>query len=876
MSSPPKDGQDGAISVTQEQKGRYDDADVELGRGGIGRVLLVMDRHLGREIAVKELLQRKGEHRVSSGSVVRFLREARITGQLEHPGIVPVYELGRRADGRLFYTMKRVRGRTLADAISACRTLADRLALLAHFEDVCHALAYAHSRNVIHRDLKPENIMLGEFGETVVLDWGLAKVRGEQDLRGAEIAHRVELLTDASAGHTMAGAAVGTPAYMSPEQAGGQVESLDERSDVWGLGAVLYEILTGDPPFGDAAPKEVLDRVKNAEVADPTELGVPAELASICLKALQKQPDERYSSARELGREVAAWRSGALVKAYQYRTSELIRRFMRRHRLGIALGLSVLLLLTVVGQQVRYAASVQVCERASQHLTGVWGPSRVQRIEAAFAGTGVVGAGAIAAQTSAALDTWAGEWVEAHNEACAATRVRGEQSERLLDLRMACLTGRRSHLEQLVLVLEEADEVTVERATSAVGALPSVALCADSGALEAIIPPDNEEQAAAAAALRKRVAEANSLRTTGRLADAIPVAEEAAKVADKLGYRPVQAEAQAGLGELRAQLGDYEVAGEHLKRAMWLAEAAGDDHLKLYAALNRMYYLSGFEEKQSERLELGLSLEATLERLGRPADQTAKWHLSMGTVYRGTEPTESLEHFEKGYAIAVEAYGTEHRLVASLEEALAFELTQAGRYEEAQAHYDHLLAFLQRDSGPKHVNTAAALFGLARLASKREQHEQVLAYVGRAVPIWEANLGPEHQNVGAATVLLAESERALGRNEAAFNHYQRAGDIFADVYGPDASVVALIRLDAAKTAAFLGRHDEAKGLLDGALPVLNSGDESAHNLAFASIVRAELYWQQGRRAEALAIVREMAAGGESEGKALAAAWLEEH
>ncbi|MBN2497014.1 MAG: serine/threonine protein kinase, partial [Deltaproteobacteria bacterium] len=187
-------GEEG-LAVTPETQGRYSLRDStskgpaegrgspELGRGGMGRVLVAFDEHLGREVAVKELLpDMRGrspsldtpEYRASD-LVVRFLREARVTGQLEHPNIVPVYELGRRGDGTLYYTMKIVRGRTLADELRKCRGIQDRLKLLGHFVDVAQAVAYAHSRGVVHRDIKPENVMLGEFGETVLLDWGLAK-----------------------------------------------------------------------------------------------------------------------------------------------------------------------------------------------------------------------------------------------------------------------------------------------------------------------------------------------------------------------------------------------------------------------------------------------------------------------------------------------------------------------------------------------------------------------------------------------------------------------------------------------------------------------------------------------------------------------------
>jgi eukaryotic-like serine/threonine-protein kinase len=332
----------------------------EIGRGGMGRILVAYDEHVGREIAVKELLADAGSGGSpapgdlpvgrTAAAASRFLREARVTGQLEHPSIVPVYEVGRRADGKLYYTMRLVRGRSLAAAIRDCSTLAERLKLLPHFVDLCQAVAYAHSRGVVHRDLKPENAMLGEFGETVVLDWGLAKVRGKADIRGGELARDLALLHDAGAGQTVDGSAIGTPAYMSPEQADGKVEEIDERSDVWSLGAVLYEVLTGRPPFEGFTPFEVMGKVLKDEVVSPRALDatIPAELAAIALKALSRDKADRYQSAKLMAEEVSAWLTGGRVGAYEYGSWELLKRFVRRNR-ALSTAVLVVFLVTVTG-----------------------------------------------------------------------------------------------------------------------------------------------------------------------------------------------------------------------------------------------------------------------------------------------------------------------------------------------------------------------------------------------------------------------------------------------------------------------------------------------------------------------------------------------
>ncbi|WZO95925.1 protein kinase [Isosphaeraceae bacterium EP7] len=330
-----------------ETRGRYTMTHLHA-RGGIGQVWLARDVDLGREVALKEI---RPERSGSSGVWARFLAEARITGQLEHPGIVPIYELARKGPDNLpYYTMRFVRGRTLGDAARAYheRLVAGEaspleLATLVNaFEAVCQALAYAHSRGIIHRDLKGQNVALGDFGEVMVLDWGLAK---HVDAPDPEVIHEpcdelgpVDPAEEPTLQATATGQVMGTPAFMAPEQAEGDVSQIGRGTDVYGLGAVLYEILTGQAPFHGDDTRELLRRVIDEPPVPPRQLSpsVPRALEAICLKAMAKAPGARYASAADLALEIRKYLADEPVSVYREPFSVRAGRWARRHRTAVS------------------------------------------------------------------------------------------------------------------------------------------------------------------------------------------------------------------------------------------------------------------------------------------------------------------------------------------------------------------------------------------------------------------------------------------------------------------------------------------------------------------------------------------------------------
>jgi len=303
-----------------------------IGSGGMGTVYLAEDSTLGRRVALKILDLPELRTELS----VRLLREAHILARLEHPGIVPVHDAGTLADGRVFYAMKFVEGERLDALAKRIDAVHDRLRI---FQRICEAVAFAHARGILHRDLKPENVMVGPFGEVLVMDWGVAKIlREEHPPIGVEVSRKTPSVTKPL--KTEHGTILGTPGYMAPEQERGEVESIDERADIYSLGAILKFLMAG--PKSDAAPGSDSDGAGTSTASSAAIAYAPKAVAAIAQKAMADEPASRYASVSDLAQDVARYLDGAPVSAYPESPFQKAARWATRYRVAIGLVLAYL------------------------------------------------------------------------------------------------------------------------------------------------------------------------------------------------------------------------------------------------------------------------------------------------------------------------------------------------------------------------------------------------------------------------------------------------------------------------------------------------------------------------------------------------------
>jgi serine/threonine-protein kinase len=663
-------------------------------RGGLGEVFVAKDVELSREVAYKQI---RSEHAAHPQSRTRFLLEAEITGGLEHPGIVPVYGLGVDDEGRPYYAMRFIKGESLKEAIAkyhrdkgAGRDPGERMlalrGLLLRFLDVCNAVAYAHSRGVLHRDLKPGNIMLGPYGETLVVDWGLAKVIGKADLGSGPGDAALQPPSGSGLTPTVPGEACGTPAYMSPEQAAGRPEVVGPASDVYSLGATLYCLLTGRAPL-EGEVGDVLNAVERGAFPPPRaqDNAIAPALEAVVLKAMALKPASRYATPRALAEDVERWLADEPVSAWREPRVVRARRWLGRHRTRVAAGVAAAVAAGLVGvaMAVFLVRTVMVVETESNRRLRAANAelltSQAQR-ESAYA------AEARALRRARQRFALALEAVRRqHSGASEDVLLKEPQLE---GLRRSLLGSALEFYRQLQALLQEdpdpEDRAELAAAYVAVGRITSE-IGSKTDALEAV---------------------RRSLELYEALAKAHPAEPK---------YREGWAEAQANLGDLLGEMGRRNEAVAALEQALrlWVPLEATDvapgrlsrrmawTHQQIGVIRTNDRPIEGLGPLLRAREIWGSQVAANPDD-SRSQASLASVHHSLGHLQQAiNQPEEAVRSYREGIKFTERALRSapkshqDENLLAKLHLGLGVVFTSLGREDEAQAACRRALEILE-------------------------------------------------------------------------------------------------------------------------------------------------------------------------------------
>jgi tetratricopeptide (TPR) repeat protein/tRNA A-37 threonylcarbamoyl transferase component Bud32 len=853
-------------------------------KGGLGIVFLARDPEVNREVALKEIQDRYAD---DPGCRARFVREAEITGRLEHPGIVPVYGLGSYADGRPYYVMRFIRGESLGQAVARFheaesptrdrgeRALALRQ-LLRRFVDVCNTIAYAHSRGVLHRDLKPENVMLGGYGETLVVDWGLTKASGRSEAPPDEAAPVVS----EDVGLTQTGVAMGTVSYMSPEQAAGAIDRLAPASDVYSLGATLYCVLAGRPPFAGDGSRAMLARVRAGDFPPPRLVnpGVDRALEAVCLRAMACAPEARYDSARALADEVERWLADEPVSAWREPWVHRLRRWARRHRTvvtaaGVSLAVALAASIAIAGLQFR-AASRQRELREKEQNARTLALRRLGQIEKTNALLGSIFQdldpraeqregkplrAILGERLHRAADTLAGESI-----GDPLTVARLQATLGMSELNLGNTTDAIALLTRSLRTCE-AQFGPGHPGTRLIRNNLATAYAAAGRLVEAIkllepaLKADESIRPTHPETLVTRNNLAAVYTTAGRTREAIALLEATVKVEEEaLGPKDPRT-----LSSRDNLAGAYLSAGR-TREALVLCEATlklreatrGPNHLDMLTSRNNLARAYAAAGRRREALEFD---EATLQRLeatlGPTHPSTLGTRNNLALAYFDAGRTdEALRLLEATLKAVESSHGPSHPNTLSTRSNVAVAFFDAGRTDEALRLQESTLKTQESSLGPSHPNTlssrhnlAATYVSLGRMADAIAMHEATLH-------AREATLGPDHPNTLLSRHVLAQAYRGVGRYKEAIALQEQTLKAREATLGPHHPETLMSLDDLAQNYVFAGRAREAIALHEAALKARESALGSDHPDTLANrnhLGRA--YFAAGRAADAIAM-----------------------
>jgi tetratricopeptide (TPR) repeat protein/predicted Ser/Thr protein kinase len=806
------DGEPPRVLQRGDRVGRYEVVEV-LGAGAMGVVYAAQDPELDRRVALK-LVRADAAVEHADRLRERLLREAQAMARLAHPNVIAAYDIGRFGE-QVFVAMELVRGGTLSSWLA--KEKRSWRAIVDVFAQAGRGLAAAHAAGLVHRDFKPDNVLVGDDGRVRVTDFGLARGAASEVAREPRERDAATALLGVTM--TRTGAAIGTPAYMAPEQIAG--ERTDARVDVYAFSVALYEALHQRRPFEAPSLDELKEKIVSGAITAPANKDVPAWLDALIRRGLAARADDRWPSMAAMLDALTAPRRG-------------------RQRAIVALGAAGALALAVLAARPRSAPPV--CAGAAEAWGSVWSAADRDRARAAFASTKTPYADAAFGAVDRALASFASSWIDARTEACRATRVRHEQSEALLDRRVACLDDRRREVLTFVRVLGEADADVVSRAPTALAGLPLLSACSNTRALagEPAIDPSKKAEHDA---LAGELAEARSLHTLGRYDRGLAVATAGAARAAALGEPRLHGAFLFERGREETEHGRYHDAEATLHASAREAMRAGDDAVQA-DAWTLLVSVVGYRFKRAAEAHVWSSYaETALQRFGDDPRRTAKLLSHRHLVEWSVESrlADARADYRRAHALAPDDYP---------EPDASSVLVDMGLYDEALASHEAALAFQEAKLGRDHTDTYYAALNVA----------EDLTYVGRgreAIPIL-LDLYDRFplQHDGYANHRLGAAYRSIGEPAKALEQDRRALELLAKLDNEEAQEIAWALTGEGLDLWMLGRAKDALEPLEKAA-ALRRATRLPTAVAETSFALAKALWDTGgakekARARALA------------------------
>lgn len=715
-----------------------------LGSGGMGLVYEAHDTKLDRNVAIKLLR----DERTDEADRVALLHEAKALARLSHPNVVAVFDRG-FVDGRPYIVVERVEGENLSRWLTSRRR--PWREVLRRFLQAGRGLAAIHRAGLIHCDVKPSNMIVDVRGRVRIIDLGLASIGSEMEPGGNPVA------------------TTGTPGFLAPEQLRG--DPVDELSDQFAFCSAVWKGIFGTLPFGADTNAEQGERVAYGELDDgDNPRATPRWLSRILSKGLRDDPHSRYACMDEL-----------LVA--------LDRDPRRRYRQWAIPG--ILLTMWVAAYSLSGRSIDSLCGGAEQKLIDTWGQDHRTALRKVIRARAPIWAHESAVLVVDTLDDYARRWSVMHREVCRATRVHGEQSEKLMDLRMACLEERLEELGTTVRLLSNAGESLLSRAPSVAASLSRIERCADRSNLGALQPlPAGRHRRNELDRARRQMAEVKSLQNVGRYAEAQPLAEAALAAAKTVGYRPAEARAALLLGANHGRMGRWSEAESSFYDALAAAQAGHADHSVARAWLDLV--IIGWGTGRFDDAERHARLaDAAIDRLGGDPELEAKLDHRRGMLENRQHRFEAaLAYFERARVTFEVLHGRGSPRVGQTLNNTAIALRHLGRHGEAAALYHQTIEIEQARFGQLTPSAAGALSNLSLLHLSMGELTKAEAFARRSLAVYEATVGAEHPSLAGALVALGEALLARDDPEAARVALDRARTLRVGVAGNDPSWLA--------------------------------------------------------------------------------------